>query len=176
MREHKDKGAAPLDLIEVDMTFDFEKHISLLVIQRSFGEQRIFEMPVEYQYYVKLLKYYKNIYRVKLFAYCLLESSIYLVLGAADSKIVTDFLSEVNQSFCNFISVRGDHHASLHIQRSRMLVAEDDRSLIDMTTFVESFPVKRGLVEHEEDYEWGSFRLRFLGEADDLIEDIGLCL
>lgn len=155
--------------------YNFDQNICLLIIQRAFGSRKIFEMPLDYKFYLKLIKCYKNIYHVKVFAFCLMDSSIYLVMGGVDSKAVTDLLGEVNHSFCNFISVRDQRRASLCIQRSRMLVADDDRALIDLIAFVESFPVKRGFVNREQEYEWSSFSLRVYGVDTGMIEKLDLC-
>ena len=96
-------------------------------------------------------------------------------MGGVDSKVVADMLSEVNRAFCHFISVHDRLRASLCIQRSRMLVVDDDKSLFDLVAFVESFPVKRGIVGQEKEYEWCSFRLRAFGIDTGMIEHLDLC-
>ena len=153
----------------------FEKNICLLVIQRAFGSQKIFQTPLDYKFYLKLMRRYKDIYCIKVFAFCLLPASIYIVAGGRDAKAVAEFLSEINRSFCEFISVRDQRRASLCIQRSRMLIVDDDQSLIDLVSFVESFPVKRGVVTREQDYEWSSFSLRVFGVDNGMIEKLDLC-
>ena len=154
----------------------FDKNICLLALQRSLGGHDIFKTSLDYRFYINLMKQYKRIFRVRIFAYCLLESAIYLIVSAKDMKNITDFLSEVNRSFCEFITVRDQERASLCILRSRMIVAEDDQSLIDLVGFVEAFPVKLGLVTKEKDYEYSSFRLRALGIDSGVIEHLNLCL
>ena len=152
----------------------YDKNICLLIIQRSFGAQTIFQNPLDYKFYLKLMKRYKETYCIKIFAFCLLESSLYIVAGAADVKAVADFLGQVNQSFCAFVSVRDHCRSALCIQRSKVLVIDDDRSLYDLVSFVEAFPLKRGMVDKEQDYEWCSFRLRVFGIETGLVEDFKL--
>jgi hypothetical protein len=153
----------------------FNNNICLLVIQRAFGAQNIFLTPLDYKFYLKLMRRYKEIFRIKVFAFCLLPAAIYIVVGGEDSKAVAEFFSEINRSFCDFITVRDQARASLCIQRSRMLVVDDDQALFDLITFVESFPVKRAVVSREQDYEWSSFRLRAFGIDNGMIEKLDLC-
>lgn len=153
----------------------FNKNICLLVIQRGFGTQQIFHTASDYKMYLKLMKHYKQIYHVEIFSFCFFESSIYIVIGARDSKLAAQCLGEINRSFCVFISAADQYGDSLSIQRAKMVVIEDERALYDFVSFVESFPVKRKLVLREQDYEWSSFRLRMMGNKDGLIENLDLC-
>mgnify|MGYP002349060665 CR=1 FL=1 len=154
----------------------FDRNICLLTVQRGVGAVPIFADPLEYKIFLKLLRRYKGIYCVRIFAFCLLPSAVYLVAGADDTHVVSQFLEKVNQDFCDFIRVRDGSQRCLQIGRSRIVVIEDDRALADIVAFVDSFPVRRGLVRREEDYEWSSFCFRAFGINNGMLEKLDVCL
>lgn len=148
----------------------FYHNTCLLIIQRAFGAPKIFLTQGEYDFYLRLMKQYKSMYQVRIFSFCLFPASIYLVIGAADLKTACDFLEVLNQAYCAAVACRESDRSALQIQRSRILVIEDEPSLFDLVSFVETFPVKRGDVPREEDYFWSSFSFRLKGGADALLE------
>jgi len=148
----------------------FLENTCLLVIQRVFGAHRIFVTQQEYGFYLELIKRYKEMYQVRIFAFCLFPASIYLVIGAGDLKAAGDFLKAINQTYCGSVALRDYARSCLQIQRSRVLVIEDEASLFDLVAVVETFPVKRGIVQRDEDYRWSSFFLRLQNDHDLLLE------
>jgi len=121
------------------------------------------------------MKRYKRIHQVRVFAFCLLPSAVYIVAGGEDARAVFDYFADINRSFCEFLSVLSQTKPLPHIGRSKVIVIEDDRTLMDLAAFVEAFPVRRGLAGRPQDYEWGSFRLRAFGIENGLVEQLNIC-
>jgi len=151
----------------------FNNHTCLLIVQRSFGLGNIFHTSLDYQYYLKLLLKYKQRYGIKIFSFCLLPSAVYLIAGARDAGLIGKAVDETNNSFYEFAhATRDEKTAEIKICRSRVLVIGDEKELFDMIAFVESFPMKRGMVKREGDYEWTSFRNRAFGIEAPLIDHV----
>ncbi len=148
----------------------FRKNICLLAVQRVFGAREIFSAPLEYDFFLKLICRCKGSYPVKIFSFCLLPSVIYLVVGGEDCYVIVKFLDKMNALFCDFIRERDKERGGLQINRSRLVILEDGLALMDIAAFVDALPVRRGMVQREEQYEWSSFRLRAFGIENGIIE------
>lgn len=158
-----------------DVSWRFSYRVCLLVIQRAFGANDIFCSALDYNFFLKLIRQYKKIHQVDLFAFCLLPNAVYLVVNGNDTHVIAQFLDDVNRCFCDFVRVRDEARIDLHIHRSRIVIIEDDRSLIDMVTFVDALPLRMGFVSREIEYEWSSFHLRVLGIENGMIARLHLC-
>lgn len=150
----------------------FRKNICLLAVQRVFGAREIFSTPLEYNFFLKLIRRCKGSYPVKVFSFCLLPSVIYLVVGGEDCYVIAKFLDEMNARFCGFIREHDKERSGLQINRSRLVILEDDMALMDIAAFVDALPVRRGMVKREEQYEWSSFRLRAFGIDNGIVETL----
>jgi len=152
----------------------FDRHVCLLAVLRAFGASEIFSAPLDYKFFLQRLRYCKSFYGVSVFSFCLMPSSIYLSLGGPDCRAISLFLTEVNESFCDFVRVRDQGRKELQILRSRLLVLEDERALFDISAFVDALPVSRGMVERAEEYEWSSFRLKAFGIENGVVEKMDM--
>jgi hypothetical protein len=77
-----------------------------LALQRSINGDCIFQTPLDYKIlYQTCLKQYKRVYDIKVFSYCLLAvSGLFDRSVQKDARHVSEFLTEVNRSFCEFVS------------------------------------------------------------------------
>lgn len=57
------------------------------VILRGINRQIIFEDQYDYKYFISCLQYYKDLCHFKLYAYCLMDNHIHLLLEETDTVL-----------------------------------------------------------------------------------------
>lgn len=79
-------------------------------------------------------------------------------------------LKEIKSRYTNHYNRHLDREGPIWKERFRSLTIEDERYLLACGLYIESNPVKAGMVEQAEDWPYSSARHYLPGETDRLIE------
>ena len=138
------------------------------VIQRGNRRQQIFFYPGDRILYLKLLKEQVVKHHVEVWAYCLMDNHVHLVLVPKTQEGLAKALAETNRRFTWHINARYGWRGYLWQGRFISFVM-DDIYLIRTLRYVENNPVRAGIVEKPWDYIWSSARHHVNGIEDSLL-------
>lgn len=115
----------------------FDKERVVWIVQRPLGCADIFQTDLEYRYYTKIIKQYKRLYRVKVFAYSFEHDRIQLVLGSEDLRQISSMVEHASQNFTDFLRAVDHRGEGFCLVRSRVVSLEHIQDLLSAINQVE---------------------------------------
>lgn len=133
------------------------------VIQRGSRRQRVFFNDEDRKYYLNSLKKNCDKYGVKIWAYCLMDNHVHLVLVPSDKTVFYRAVADTHQAYTSRINHRYKWRGYLWQGRFISFVM-DDFYLMRTLRYVERNPIRAGVVQRAQDYDWSSARAH-MGES-----------
>ena len=104
-------------------------------------KQKLFHADRDYEYYLRLLKKFKRVYQIHLFAFCLLPFNIQLIVQPRYPDQLTPFLQSVNESYQLFFNARYEPGKDLELCQHKSVFIDNDQGLLDRIKYVECSPM-----------------------------------
>jgi putative transposase len=140
------------------------------VVQRGNRRQQVFFSPQDKEVYLKFLKEAAIKNHVKIWAYCLMDNHVHLILVPETQPSLAKAVAEANRRFTCIINKRNEWRGYLWQGRFLSSVM-DDCYLIKALHYVENNPVRAGIVKNPWDYTWSSAKAHVLGGRDPVLDD-----
>ena len=143
------------------------------VINRGNNRQDVFHKQADFEAFLKALGELKQRKPFELYGYCLLNNHFHLLvrpLGASISRIMQSLLVSHTQRYHKHYRSGG------HVWQGRFKspVIQSDEHLLTVLRYIEANPLRAGIVRRAEEYRWSSYRAHGLGEADELLDPLGV--
>ena len=135
---------------------DFPHHI----VQRGHNRQVVFAEKVDYESYLATLSEFKDVYGVKVYAYCLMTNHVHLLVAPEDIAGLGGLMKRLagRQTRChNRLEGRT---GTLWESRYKSSPVDSDNYLPTCTRYIELNPVRARMVSAPEAYAWSSCRSR----------------
>nr|WP_297771412.1 transposase [uncultured Butyrivibrio sp.] len=134
---------------------------------RSVNQHIIFEEDSDYQKFLFILSDCKKKYDIDIYAYCLMNNHIHLLLN-----IPTDKLASFFQSFgIRFVRWYNNKYArSGHLFQDRFYSSaiESERAFLSALIYIHNNPVRANMCRYVSEYRWSSIRF-FYGAKNPLV-------
>ena len=137
------------------------------VIQRGNNRQRIFETQADYAFFLELAQEHASQFGVAIHAYVLMPNHIHLL---ATPQTAQDALPKMMQAVGRrYVRHFNDSHGrtgTLWEGRYKSTLNDSERYLLTCSRYIELNPVRAGMVERPDAYQWSSFRCNADGLPD----------
>lgn len=145
-----------------EKSFDSVYHIMV----RSISDTALFKCYQDKDVYLKLIKKYQETYLFKVYAFCLMDNHVHILIdcnGADISKI----MHCINQCYAQYFNRKYERHGHLFQDRFKSKIVYDDRSLINVSAYISKNPKDiKGYKGIEEKYRYSSFGI-YMGTRED---------
>lgn len=138
------------------------------VTQRGNRRQPVFFREDDRPLYLALLREQATRYGLEVWAYCLMDNHVHLVVVPRQEGALTRAIGETHRRYTRAINFREGWRGYLWQGRFGS-VAMDEPHLIAAVRYVERNPVAAGLVARAEDYPWSSARAHVRGLSDPVL-------
>ncbi len=138
------------------------------VIQRGNRRQQVFFYPGDKILYLKLLKEQVDKHNVEIWAYCLMDNHVHLILVPKTREGLAKAVAETNRRFTCQINARYGWRGYLWQGRFISFVM-DEIYLMRALHYVENNPVRARIVEKAWEYPWSSARHHVNVEVNPLV-------
>lgn len=139
------------------------------VVIRGADRQLLFEEESDYQKYLEILKHYKEKYSISLYAYCLMDNHIHLVLNIKLNSL-EDIFRKINTCYAVWFNMKYQRTGHLQQGRYHSEPIEDERYFLTAIRYVHQNPLKAGMEKMVgESYCWNSF-YEYVHQKFDLID------
>jgi putative transposase len=126
------------------------------IMARSISEVDLFKTDEEKNKYMFLIKEYQKVYNFKVYAYCLMNNHVHLIVdsnGADVSKI----MHCINFKYARYFNTAHKRHGHLFQDRFKSKIVEDNRYLIALSAYIHNNPLDvRGFEDCPEKYYYSS--------------------
>jgi putative transposase len=146
------------------------------ILNRGNGRNEIFHKAGDYDAFIKLLREAKKTYPVDILAYCVMPNHFHFILRPRQATqlsvmmqwLMTSHVRRYHKHYGGCGHVWGGRYKSFIIQK--------DRYLLTVIRYIESNPVRAGLVSSARDWNWSSHNERVGESAEAIIDDPPIAL
>jgi REP element-mobilizing transposase RayT len=138
---------------------------------RGINQQTIFEDSEDCQQFLDILAEVKVITKFELYAYCLMDNHVHLLLKETDEPLAQIF-KRLGVRYVQWFNQKYQRSGHLFQDRFKSEPINDEAYFITVIRYIANNPVKAGLCNKPENYQWSSLRL--LKTKDPLIDWIAL--
>ncbi len=143
------------------------------IIQRGNRRQNVFFNDEDKTAYLKILKEQCQRFGVFIWSYCLMDNHVHFVAVPQDKEGLANVFGQTHRHYTRMINFREGFRGYLWQGRFSSYVL-DENYLYAAVRYIETNPVKAGLVLKAEDYAWSSAKARVFGSQDELLSDFFL--
>ena len=145
------------------------------VVQRGHNRKAVFIADTDYEYYLENLKAFKEVFDIRVYAWCLMTNHVHLILEPGNDETTISLLMKRlagrQSALVNKLEKRS---GSLWEGRFKASPIQKEVYLMACVRYVEMNPVRAGMVFGAEQYKWSSYRER-LGVVDNGLLDHDEC-
>jgi len=142
------------------------------IITRGNQKQKVFYDNSDYTKYLNLLHRYKNKYRSRVYAYCLMPNHTHMLMLPENKDQLKKIMLCLNLAYCKYFNLKYEKNGHLWQGRYKSNVILEDQYLVNCATYIEMNPVRAKLSQHAEDYPWSSYRYRMLSQVDMIVDNM----
>ena len=138
------------------------------IVLRGINQQIIFEQKSDFIYFKKLLMDCRDKYRYDIYAYCLMNNHVHLLIHSSEIPLEYFFKSlEVRYAY----RFNGKYQRSGHLFQGRFfsIPVESESALQNTFRYIHNNPVKAGIVVRPENYPWSSCSAYYDGKNDEIV-------
>lgn len=141
------------------------------VIQRGHNRQEVFTAEEDYLYYLENLREWKECLGCRLYAFCLMENHVHLVVdpGVREENLAL-LMKRVAGRQTGFVNSREKRTGTLWEGRYKSSPISVDDYLLACCRYVEMNPVRAGIVADPADYRWSSYAGKVGGDGYDWLD------
>lgn len=127
------------------------------IYNRGNNKQNVFLEEDDYLFYLKKLRKSKNKYNIGVLCYCLMPNHIHLILSQNTEVPISKFMLSLHTSYSLYFNRKYDKVGHLFQGRFGQKIIDKDEYLLQVSSYVHLNPIKDGLVERLDSYQWSSY-------------------
>ena len=133
---------------------------------QGINREYIFEQDTQKNKYISLIKKYSKKYNVSIIAYCIMDNHAHLITYSENIKNTSLFMKETNTEYAIYYNKLKKRVGYVFRNRFSSKPIYDQEYLFKCIKYIHMNPVKAGLCEKEEDYNFSSYKDYFSQNRD----------
>jgi REP element-mobilizing transposase RayT len=126
------------------------------IILHGINRQSIFEDAEDRLKIIEVLAKYKEISQYRIFAYCLMDNHVHILLQEIQESIGM-IIQRVSSSYVIWYNGKHERCGHLFQERFKSEVVETDSYFLTVLRYIHQNPVKAKIVNDVADYQWSSY-------------------
>lgn len=126
------------------------------IIMRGINRQTLFEDEYDCIKFIKVLERYKDICQYEIYAYCLMDNHIHLLLKEGKEPLET-VMRRICGSYVFWYNKKYDRIGYLFQDRFKSEPVEDDEYFLTVLRYIIKNPIKAGITNRAKDYKWTNY-------------------
>jgi len=139
------------------------------IIQRGNNRQRILFDESDYWFLWERLQVAAEKFRCDVHAYALLPNHFHLLITPRQEDGIGKLMQYVGRYYVQYFNRRYDRTGTLWEGRYRATLLDPGSYLLLCSRYVELNPVRAGIVDNPEGYDWSSYGFNATGREDALV-------
>ena len=143
-----------------------QKHFEAVyhIMVRGNNKEHIFFDDYDRMRYLDTLKRYKEKFQMYIYAYCLMDNHIHLIINC-NGQDISKIMQGINLSYTQYVNRKYDRCGHLLQDRFKSIIVDEDNYIIQLTKYIHQNPIRAGMVENASEYRWSSYKI-YLGHKD----------
>ena len=126
------------------------------IILRSVNQRIIFEEDFDYQKFLLHLSDCKKNYDTEIYAYCLMDNHIHLLLYISNDQL-SSFFQSLGTKFVRWYNCKYSRSGHLFQDRFHSVAIESERAFLSVIKSIHDNPVEANICRFPSEYRWSSF-------------------
>jgi putative transposase len=139
------------------------------ITQRGNNRATVFFDDEDRQTYLKLLAGYSEKHHLQIWAYCLMNNHIHLLVVPETETSLARGIGLTNQVYTQYLNRKLNQTGRIWQNRFFSCVVENNQYLWSVARYIERNPLEVGLMENAEAYRWSSAKAHMTGANDTLL-------
>ncbi|TFW21950.1 REP-associated tyrosine transposase [Duganella callida] len=127
------------------------------VIQTGANNQDVFLDANDYQSFLGWLRAAAKTYKVAVHAYVLMPNHLHLLVTPSDDNGLAQMMQLIGRYYVPYFNQKYSRSGTLWNGRYKTSLIDADEYFMLCSRYIESNPVRAGLVSRMEDYPWSSY-------------------
>jgi putative transposase len=144
------------------------------IMLRGINKQTIFEDDEDKTRFLSTLKRYKEINKYQLYAYCLMDNHVHLLIKELEEPI-SESIKRISSSYVYWYNMKYERCGHLFQERFKSENVESTVYFLTVLRYIHQNPVKAGLAKNVFECEWTSIN-EYLHKVKIVDIDKALCL
>ncbi|WP_171090836.1 transposase [Usitatibacter rugosus] len=141
------------------------------VIQRGNDRSPCFRSVEDYRSYLEWLSFYGQAYDCPLHAYVLMTNHVHLLMTAGSHEGPSRLMQALGRRYVRHFNQKHSRTGTLWEGRFKAHPVQSDHHLLCLYRYIETNPVRAGMVGNAAAYRWSSFGRNGLGASDAMLSD-----
>jgi len=141
------------------------------VTQRGNNRCRVFFDDDDRRFYLLTLMKYQRKCGLAVWGYCLMDNHVHVIGAPERIESLARCFAGANLVYTQYINRKQQRSGRLWQNRFFSCPVDRDEYLWQVLRYVETNPVRAGLVQHPWDYAWSSARLHVTDEPDTVVSE-----
>jgi putative transposase len=133
------------------------------VTSRGNEQKDIFKSRRDREKFLEYLASATERYRAAVHAYCLMSNHYHLLLETPAGNL-SQIMRHINGAYTTYFNIKRKRSGHLFQGRYKAILVEADEYLVELSRYIHLNPVKAGIVERPEHYQWSSYQ-SFIGQS-----------
>ena len=146
------------------------------VTTRCNDQEFLFENSEDFQLFLKILIINKIKYNVEVYSYSLMNNHVHLVLSTPKENNLSKFMQQLNGGFAKAYNKKHGRTGHFWGDRFHSTVIESDTQFFNTILYVESNPIRAGLIKDLAEWEWSSYAANAYGKQNPILDKHSLYL
>jgi putative transposase len=140
------------------------------ITQRGNNRATVFFDDEDRQTYLHLLFQYSQKFFLQIWAYCLMDNHVHLLVVPEKEESLARGVGLTNQVYTQYINRKRDQSGRIWQNRFYSCIVENDAYLWSVARYIEKNPLKVGMADKAENYRWSSAKAHLAGTANPLLQ------
>jgi putative transposase len=149
---------------------------TLHLIQRGNNRGCCFVDDVDRTRYLHALRRASRDARCTIHAYVLMTNHVHLLVTAGERQSPARMMQALGRRYVQYFNRRHGRTGTLWEGRYRSSLIDSERYFLQCSRYIETNPVRAGLVSEPGDFRWSSFRSNAYGQPNTLVRRHGVYL
>jgi len=142
------------------------------IVQRGHDRNEVFVEAADYRYYLDTLKEFKEVFGVRLYAYCLMTNHVHLLLAPSDHSGIGQLMKRLAGRQTRYRNKLEKRCGTLWDGRYKSSLVDVDNYLMACVRYIELNPVRARMVDEPGKFQWSSYRERIGKTSVRLLDEL----
>lgn len=139
------------------------------IMMRSISDVKLFRSDADKEKFFTLLLKYKNSFLFKIYAYCIMDTHVHLLINSNGADI-SKFMHNINQCYAQYYNNKYSRTGHVFGDRFKSNIATNDVSVMCMSAYIHNNPKDiRGYRNCVENYKYSSLNV-YIGKANNSLK------
>jgi putative transposase len=148
----------------------FVADIPYHVVQRGNNKSPVFFTDQDYLFFLDVLQEAKVKHPCSIYSYCLMTNHFHLLLEPKDKDNISLLIKLLGAKYVHYINKVYTRTGTLWEGRFKCSLIDKESYFLSCLRYIETNPVRAGIVNAPELYCWSSYRFRAFGEKNPILD------